>query len=347
VRIAFNLERGRKNWAIANLCRVRAMSPDERLAAGEDFMTFPTLGEGFVAGAMIEQMKAKMPDAIWRALYLAEIPDDDLALFRNLDEVFTGTELSVPAPGRVYTMGADLARKAAWTVLTVVDDLGSVVTADRFTEISWTIQVERAAGLYRRFECQRALVDATGIGDPVSEELSKKGIKVEPFIFTKASKKALIEGLVVSCDALSIRVPNSPRFEVFRQELEAFEYQFDGGDVKYGAPSGMHDDCVMSLALAVFGFKSRVVDGVIGYYSRLHEKAHDSGAFNYGVRFDGPTGLRLEACGIPNCEFRLRKPSEPAAGQDIAAEQPAQERTPPMSETEFYRRMPSPWSRGE
>jgi hypothetical protein len=274
VRLAFNLERGRKNWAIANLCRVRAMSPEEREAAGEGFMTFPTLGEGFVDQALIEQMKGKMPDAIFRALYLAEIPDDDLALFRNLDEVFRGLELIAPAPGRSYTMGLDLARKADWTVATIIDDLGCVVACDRFTEVSWTLQVERAMALYRRFQCSRAHVDASGIGDVVIEELRKRGMNVEPFIFTKQSKKELIEGAVIACDSCSITIPDTPRFEVYRQELESFEYVLDGGEVRYGAPAGMHDDTVMSLALALRGMRREGAenDGVFLWYRQKAEE---------------------------------------------------------------------------
>jgi hypothetical protein len=257
VRLAFNLERGRKNWAIGNLLRVRAATPGERQRASEDFLTFPTLGEGFVSPEVVAAMRRQMPDAVWRALYLAEIPDDDLALFRRLDEVFSGAELAAPQAGRPYRMGLDLARKADWTVATVVDDLGSVVACDRFNEISWSLQIERVAALYRRFGCYRVTVDATGVGDPIVEELRKRGLSVEPFLFTGPSKKALIERLCMACDALEIRLPATPRFAPFREEMEAFEYVMDGGEVRYGAPSGVHDDCVMSLALAVRGLRQR------------------------------------------------------------------------------------------
>jgi hypothetical protein len=80
-------------------------------------------------------------------------------------------------------------------------------------------------------------------------------MNVEPFIFTGRSKKELIEGLVVSCDSRAITIPPTARFEVFRHELESFEYVLDGGEVKYGAPANMHDDCVMSLALATRGVR--------------------------------------------------------------------------------------------
>jgi hypothetical protein len=154
-------------------------------------------------------------------------------------------------------------------------ETGAVVAFDRFHEVSWSLQYERCVHLYRRFGCQRAWVDQTGLGDPIVEEFRKRGLQVEGFIFTKSSKKALIETLVVACDNVEITVPATA--EVYRQELEAFEYQLDGGEVRYATPSSMADDAAISLALATFGFKSNPQPGIILYYERLHEQQHQRG----------------------------------------------------------------------
>jgi hypothetical protein len=34
------------------------------------------------------------------------------------------------------------------------------------------------------------------------------------------------------------------------KELDIFEYQFTANGVRYSAPTGFHDDCVVALALA-------------------------------------------------------------------------------------------------
>ena len=44
-----------------------------------------------------------------------------------------------------------------------------------------------------------------------------------------------------------IRFPAGP----IQQELESFEYVYTRTGVAYSAPAGMHDDCVVALALAV------------------------------------------------------------------------------------------------
>jgi hypothetical protein len=255
MRCLFNLELGAKNWAIRNLLRVQRISPEERLRTGEDFLTFPTDPE-LVDPALVEMLKSKMPIVLWEALYLGKIPDSDCSLFRNLDKIFVGQELETPVPGVQYFLAADVARKTDWSVLTVIDEHGAVVATDRFHQISWTLQVERAALWYRTFNCRKAIVDATGVGDVVAEEFEKAGMNVEAFVFTVPSRRLLIEELVVACDNREITVPATEKFKVYREELESMEFVLDGTGIKYAVPAGLHDDALFSLALATHLFRA-------------------------------------------------------------------------------------------
>ena len=256
LRLAFNLELGSKNWAISNLLRVQRLTPEERIRTGEDFLTFPTGGDGLVDPALIELLRSQMPLPLWEALYLGKIPDSDCSLFRNLDKIFTGQELEEPVYGVQYFLAADVARKKDWSVLTIIDDHGRVVAMDRFHQISWTLQVERAALWYRTFNCTKAIVDATGVGDVVAEEFEKAGMNVEAFLFTVPSRRLLIEELVLACDNSEITLPATEKFKVFREELESMEFQLDGSSIKYAVPSGSHDDALFSLALATHVYRA-------------------------------------------------------------------------------------------
>jgi len=271
MRLAFNLELGSKNWAIANLLRVQRLSPEERIKAGEDFLTFASGGDNLVAPEVIESMRSKMPEALWLALYRAEIPESDCSLFRNLDRIFAGQELDGPEVGRQYFLAADVARKKDWSVLTVIDDRGRVVASDRFHEISWSLQTERAKLLYETFHCQKAICDGTGVGDVIAEKFEEAGMNVESFIFTVPSRRLLVEELVMACDNSEIVVPATEKFKVYRSELESMEYQLDGSSIKYAVPSGSNDDALFSLALAVHAFRANrgLVYGVLDYAKRL------------------------------------------------------------------------------
>lgn len=97
-----------------------------------------------------------------------------------------------------------------------------------------------------------ALIDSTGVGDPILEDLQHDGGRhFEGFKFTSESKQRLMEGLAVSIQKGTIYYPEGPVVN----ELESFEYQFTRTGVRYGAPEGLHDDCVVALALVNFKAK--------------------------------------------------------------------------------------------
>jgi len=60
-----------------------------------------------------------------------------------------------------------------------------------------------------------------------------------------------------------IEILNDP---ILISELQAYEMErLPSGLLRYSAPSGMHDDCVMSLALAWYGATAGVLTGQLFY----------------------------------------------------------------------------------
>jgi hypothetical protein len=111
------------------------------------------------------------------------------------------------------------------------------------------------------------IVDATGFSAgsviaedlmtiPFVEDLKMCQLSVTPFKFSNQSKKALVEKLTVVIEQHLI---SYPRIEELITELQSFTYEVtDFGNIRYTAPEGLHDDCVMSLGLAVWGLGSYV-----------------------------------------------------------------------------------------
>jgi hypothetical protein len=89
-------------------------------------------------------------------------------------------------------------------------------------------------------------MDSTGVGDPIFEDLQREGLDVTGFKFSQTSKQNLMVGLASAIQQRRVTFPEG----VLTEELEIFEYQYTATGVKYSAPSGFHDDCVMALALA-------------------------------------------------------------------------------------------------
>lgn len=67
-----------------------------------------------------------------------------------------------------------------------------------------------------------------------------------------------MEGLQLAIHNREIGYPKG----TLLNELLSFEYQWTRTGATYSAPEGLHDDCVMALALAVYAKDNRVGLGV-------------------------------------------------------------------------------------
>ncbi len=193
-----------------------------------------------------------MPERAFRQELLAEFLEDAGGVFRSVsDSIDPGR--NQPEPRRKigsYAMGVDLARLEDFTVLTVVDNTGRQVYWERFNQISWERQIAAAKAAAEAYDAV-AFVDSTGVGDPIFERLANAGVRCVPYQFTNASKNKLIDGLAMALERGRLRLMDLPEQT---SELLAYQYELTKArKVKTGAPEGMHDDCVISLALAVHG----------------------------------------------------------------------------------------------
>jgi phage FluMu gp28-like protein len=155
-----------------------------------------------------------------------------------------------PKKGKRYYMGVDLAKSHDYTVIVIIDEGGHVVYFDRFNDISWTIQKKRVVDIAQYYNAA-VLVDSTGVGDPVLDDLLYH-ISVDGFKFSNTSKRQLVENLSIGIERGSISFFEIPELI---EELSTFAYdQSETGLIRYNAPDGLHDDCVIALALAYWHY---------------------------------------------------------------------------------------------
>jgi phage terminase large subunit-like protein len=102
--------------------------------------------------------------------------------------------------------------------------------------------------VYDRWGLQSMTIEANSIGRPVIDHMVERGLSVRSFTTTSATKQAVIQGLQSAFEHGNIRVIDDP---VLVGELLSFESKRNAsGSFSYSAPDGMHDDTVMSLAIA-------------------------------------------------------------------------------------------------
>jgi len=196
------------------------------------------------------------PELILKQEYLADFLEDSASVFKNINECLRGT-LEEPKVGEYYTLGVDLARTEDFTCISVIrNKTCSVVEFIRFNNLDWSYQKEMIKSTALKWNKALVWIDSTGVGDPIEEDLRKSGVATKDYKFTNASKEAMVEQMMIAIEQKLISIPICDRTSVLVDELKAFTYSvLPSGRIRYEAPSNYHDDCVVSLGLAVWGIK--------------------------------------------------------------------------------------------
>ena len=224
--------------------------------AGWQSWTFPTSSNPYIDASEIEAAKRDLPEIIFRQEYLAEFIDDSGGVFRRVQEAAT-LKPQEPQAGRQYIAGVDVASSVDYTVVTVMDvEACSMVYMDRFNRVDYPVLISRLESVYKRYNLSSMIVESNSIGRPVIDELVARGLNIVPFLTTSATKQGIIQNLQSAFENGQILVLDDP---VLVGELLSFESKRNAsGSFSYSAPDGMHDDCVMSLAIAWSGMQERV-----------------------------------------------------------------------------------------
>jgi hypothetical protein len=211
---------------------------------------YPTSANPYISKIEIDEARKTLPTLVYQQEYEAAFLDDVGTVFRGVDAIIKG-ELQEPRGGN-YVMGADLAKLEDFTVLSVLDDKGHLCAFERFSELDWVFQRKRIVALAKKYRAN-VLIDSSGVGEPIFDELQREQLSVSGYKFTNASKKELVENLSIMIENMALSIANIPELI---NELKLFGYKLtSGGTVQYCAPESYHDDCVISLALAAWQLK--------------------------------------------------------------------------------------------
>jgi hypothetical protein len=238
VRIIGNVK-GRSNWHYRMARKAEAGEPGMSYAK---LTAYDAAAGGVLDISEIEDAKRLLPDNVFRELYLAEPSDDEGNPFGiKFIQACTVPKISDGVP---VACGVDLAKSTDWTVCIGLNKDSQVCGFERW-QGPWETTETKILSLVGRTP---TLIDSTGVGDPIVERLQKRRRNTfTGYHFSSSSKQKLMEGLAVAIQTGAITIPDGP----IRAELEIFEYQYTRTGVRYSAPDGYHDDCVVALALAV------------------------------------------------------------------------------------------------
>jgi hypothetical protein len=261
--------RGKKHWTHNVYLKGQDPKETDYLSFSQPYHKNPHFSP------ILAKLIKDLPDWLYRQEYLAEFIEDGDSVFRGLEHIIDGPEISFPSQqqewagvlkdltittpdeddrivkvdSRRFVVAMDLAKSVDFTVITAMDlDTGECVYYKRFNKTDYKIVLKEAVATCRRYNNADLIFDATGVGSGLSDFLENDDITTHPYVFTNESKCELVNRLALSIEYQEIKIPN---ITTIKNELSVFTYELTRtGKVSYNAPSGFHDDIVMSLALA-------------------------------------------------------------------------------------------------
>jgi hypothetical protein len=215
---------------------------------------FTTFDNPLIDPAELETIRQQTPERIWRAEYLAEFVEDSGRVFRDIQAAATAPLDAEPIPGVRYVAGIDWGREDDLTAIVVLDaDHRRMVAIDAFTGIGWNLQRGRLQAVCDRWHPAALWAESNSIGSPNIEALQAEGLPMRPFAMTAASKPSLIDALALAIERRQLALQPD---ESLLSELAAYTVERQpAGTWRYTAPSGLHDDRVIALALAWHGLR--------------------------------------------------------------------------------------------
>lgn len=201
---------------------------------------------------VLEDQRLQMPADIFNQEYFCKFIEGGTGFFKRITENIYKTEEYKPKDLAMYQIGVDLAKYNDFTVISPfnLNDF-HVQKQDAFNQMDYNLQKARIELAYIQHNRGKIVIDSTGVGEPVYDDLYARGINIEPFRFNVKTRMDLLKNLQMLLEMDKIKIPDD---EVLLDELRSAQYELTAsGQVTVKVPDNKHDDRIMSLALAVWG----------------------------------------------------------------------------------------------
>ncbi|MFQ6094851.1 MAG: phage terminase large subunit, partial [Candidatus Bathyarchaeia archaeon] len=200
----------------------------------------------------LDEMRRNMTEQAFRMEYEAEFAEASRAYFPQdlIRQCVDPTLEFIPdleriiTPGEYYA-GTDFGKLQDFSVITVLkreDNLLKLVYLKEFQiGTRYSAVIGHLVRANQKFQFQTVLVDQTGVGEPVLEELKENGMQnVEGLVFTVRAKEELLSCLKIAMEQQRLRMPYHRRLA---QQINEQQYEYSkSGHLRFSHPENSHDD---------------------------------------------------------------------------------------------------------
>lgn len=206
----------------------------------------------YIDPAETEEVRKELPEILYRQEILAEFLAGGASIFGGgVAKEGAVMDMLMPPAGQVY-IGVDLADKEDFTVVSGVRESDHrPCIHERFNQLGWPTQKEQIADIVRETEALAGvdsvtvMVDSTGVGDVVFEDLQFMGVDVIGQKFSNEWKEKAVKLLAADLERGRAFIHADAK-----KEFENYEFTMtDAGRYKFAASGDGHDDEVSAKLL--------------------------------------------------------------------------------------------------
>ena len=207
----------------------------------------------------LEMYRKSVAPSIFRCEYLGEFIEAVSELFGDVKKL-VGTTIT---PSQNIVAGVDFGTGNGGddTSLTIMNDHKEVIKCYAFNDLEPLQTIDFIIDKLITFNVKKVVLESNSIGKTyislLKKKISEKGLRIQviEFLTTNQSKREIIESLQIECLNGTIQIPNDNKLML---EMVGYEMQkTTNGSITYNNSSNsIHDDMIISLALALYALKT-------------------------------------------------------------------------------------------
>lgn len=213
-----------------------------------EYFTCTSHDNPFLSEEALAEITEDMTENDYRREIMAEFIPGEGQVFVTTDSTFWAPKGHEDC-SKIMTI--DWGSKQDATSISIGCEHNKELELVRYRAMDYPMQLKKIKELVKKWKPGKIIAEANSMGLPNIQQLQADGISVIPFDTTAQSKRQIIQGLKLAIENKEWQFVED---EVGRLELEAYEMKISSttGQPSYNAPSGMHDDTVISRAILVW-----------------------------------------------------------------------------------------------
>lgn len=220
-----------------------------------DFCNYNT--SALLSDKRLEYYRKRLPVVRFTQHYLGQFVEASGSVFGEFSSCIGKPDVNAHFKKVVIGVDWGTGQGSDDTVFTAITEDNEVLEIKAFSDKDANQTIEELLKFADKFNTTKIVVEQNSIGN-VFFDLLKKKAKGKPYTIAKfltsnSTKAEIIDNLQVLFQNRQIIIPN---FDKLINQLSVYERTISKtGKPVYNAPSGMHDDCVMSLCIAAWSVK--------------------------------------------------------------------------------------------